>query len=54
MMYEVLKFLYKQEWKRKVIFQTSKHIFQVHSLPFIYPEGTDVYLLQRQFYFSQT
>jgi len=43
-MYEVLKFLHKQEWK--VIFQRSKHIFQVHSLPFAYPEGTDVHLLQ--------
>jgi len=50
-MYEVLKFLHKQEWK--VIFQRSKHIFQAHSLPFAYPKGNDVHLLQRQFYFSQ-
>jgi hypothetical protein len=26
----------------------------VHSLPFAFPKGTDVHLLQRQFYFSQT
>jgi hypothetical protein len=51
-MYEVLTFLHKQDWK--VIFQRSKHIFQVHSLPSTYPEGTNVHLLQRQFYFSQT
>jgi hypothetical protein len=44
-------FLHKQE--REVILQRSQHIFQVHSLPYAYPKGINVYLLHRQFNFNK-